>query len=60
LFLEIKKIGVIGAGTMGNGLAQIATQIGCSVVMWDIEDRFVENGLKSLTGFLSKRLKKAR
>ena len=30
--MEIKKIGVLGAGTMGNGFAQVAAQIGCNVV----------------------------
>ena len=58
--MEIKKIGVIGAGTMGNGLAQIAAQIGCSVVMRDVEERFVENGLKNITGFLSKSVEKGK
>ena len=31
--MEIRKIGVIGAGTMGNGIAQVAAQIGCDVIM---------------------------
>ena len=35
--MEIKKIGVVGAGTMGNGITQISSQIGCDVVMMDIE-----------------------
>ena len=34
--MEIKKVGVIGAGTMGSGIAQIAAQIGCDVVMRDV------------------------
>jgi len=58
--MEIKKIGVVGAGTMGNGIAQIASQIGCSVVMRDVEERFVENGLKNITGFLSKSVQKGK
>ena len=58
--MEIKKIGVVGAGTMGNGIAQVAAQIGCSVVMRDVEDRFVENGLKNINRFLSKSVEKGK
>jgi 3-hydroxybutyryl-CoA dehydrogenase len=58
--MEIKKIGVVGAGAMGNGIAQLAAQIGCSVVMRDIEDRFVENGIKNITRFLSKSVEKGK
>ena len=49
--MEIKKLGVVGAGTMGNGIAQIAAQIGCEVVMRDIEMRFVEGGMKKVEAF---------
>ncbi|MGD9074452.1 MAG: 3-hydroxyacyl-CoA dehydrogenase NAD-binding domain-containing protein, partial [Desulfobacteraceae bacterium] len=38
--MEIKKLGVLGAGVMGNGIAQVAAQIGLEVVMRDIEDSF--------------------
>lgn len=46
--MEIKKIGVIGAGQMGNGIAQVAAQSGHEVVMRDIEDRFIEAGMKNI------------
>jgi 3-hydroxybutyryl-CoA dehydrogenase len=58
--MEIRKIGVVGAGTMGNGIAQMAAQIGCDVVMRDIEDTFVERGLKSIDKFLSKSVEKGK
>ena len=58
--MEIKKIGVIGAGTMGNGIAQVAAQIGCDVVMRDVEERFVQNGLKNIDRFLSKGVEKGK
>jgi 3-hydroxybutyryl-CoA dehydrogenase len=58
--MEIKKIGVIGAGTMGNGIAQVAAQIGCEVVMRDIEDKFVERGMNSIDRFLSKSVEKGK
>ncbi|MBW2048203.1 MAG: 3-hydroxybutyryl-CoA dehydrogenase [Deltaproteobacteria bacterium] len=58
--MEIKKIGVVGAGAMGNGIAQMAAQIGCEVVMRDIKDEFVERGLSSIDRFLSKGVEKGK
>jgi len=52
------KIAVIGAGTMGNGIAQVCALAGHTVIMRDIEQRFVDNGLsqikKSLLKFVEK------
>jgi 3-hydroxybutyryl-CoA dehydrogenase len=58
--MEIKKIGVVGAGTMGNGIAQLAALIGCDVIMRDVEERFVQNGLKNIDRFLSKSVEKGK
>lgn len=58
--MEIKKVGVLGAGSMGNGIAQVAAQSGCQVIMRDIEDRFVENGLKAIEKFLAKSVEKGK
>ena len=58
--MEIKKIGVIGAGTMGNGIAQVAAQIGCDVVMRDVTDEFVNRGMKSIDRFLSRSVEKGK
>ena len=58
--MEIKVIGVLGAGSMGNGIAQLAAQAGYQVVMRDIEDRFVENGLKAIEKFLTKSVEKGK
>jgi len=58
--MEIKKIGVIGAGTMGNGIAQVAAQIGCDVVMRDVTDEFVNRGIKSIDRFLSRSVEKGK
>ncbi len=58
--MEIKWIGVIGAGSMGNGIAQVASQAGYQVIMRDIEDRFVQNGLKAIEKFLSKSVEKGK
>ncbi|PSP44980.1 3-hydroxybutyryl-CoA dehydrogenase [Halobacteriales archaeon QH_6_66_25] len=45
---EIDTVGVVGAGTMGNGIAQVAAMNGYDVVMRDIEQQYVENGLESI------------
>jgi 3-hydroxybutyryl-CoA dehydrogenase len=58
--MEIKKIGVVGAGTMGNGIAQVAAQIGYEVVMRDIEQRFVDGGMKNIARFLSRSVEKGK
>jgi len=58
--MDIKVIGVLGAGSMGNGIAQVAAQAGYQVVMRDIEDRFVENGLKAIQKFLTKSVEKGK
>ncbi|HUJ90789.1 MAG TPA: 3-hydroxyacyl-CoA dehydrogenase NAD-binding domain-containing protein [Syntrophorhabdales bacterium] len=58
--MEIKTIGVLGAGTMGNGIAQVAAQAGFNVIMRDIEDRFVQGGLKNVDKFLAKSVEKGK
>jgi len=58
--MDIKTIGVLGAGSMGNGIAQVAAQAGYKVVMRDIEDRFVESGLKAIEKFLAKSVEKGK
>ncbi len=52
--MEIKKICVLGAGTMGSGITQLLAQSGFEVSMRDIEDRFVQGGLNVITGNLKK------
>jgi 3-hydroxybutyryl-CoA dehydrogenase len=58
--MEIKTIGVIGAGTMGNGIAQVAAQAGFHVIMRDVEQKFVDKGMASITGSLDKMVKKEK
>jgi len=58
--MEIEKIGVVGAGIMGSGIAQLGAQIGCHVVMRDIETRFVDGGMKKIDIFLSKSVEKGK
>ena len=58
--MEIKKIGVLGAGAMGNGIAQVCAQAGHEVIMRDIADKFVQRGLKTIEGFLAKGVEKGK
>ena len=58
--MSIKTIGVVGAGTMGNGIAQVAAAAGFDVIMSDIEDKFVQGGLKSIDKFLTKSVEKGK
>jgi len=51
--MEIKTIGILGAGTMGSQIAQVAAQAGFNIVMRDIDEKFVNNGMKSIEQFLS-------
>jgi 3-hydroxybutyryl-CoA dehydrogenase len=46
--MSIKKLGVLGAGTMGNGIAQVAAQSGLQVVLVDIEQTFIDKALKNI------------
>jgi 3-hydroxybutyryl-CoA dehydrogenase len=40
--MEIKKVGVIGAGLMGSGIAQVAAQSGLEVNLMDTQNRFLD------------------
>ena len=51
---DIETVGVVGAGTMGNGIAQVAATAGYDVVMRDIEQQFVDDGLESIESSLSR------
>ncbi len=46
--MAIQKVGVIGAGTMGNGIAHVFARSGFDVVLCDIEQRFVDRGLETI------------
>jgi 3-hydroxybutyryl-CoA dehydrogenase len=58
--MEIKTIGVVGAGQMGNGIAQVAAQSGLGVVMSDIADSFVQKGLTAISKNLSRMVEKGK
>ena len=52
--MEVKKLAVIGAGAMGNGIAQVGLMAGYTVAMHDVEQRFVDRGVNTIKESLSK------
>jgi len=58
--MEVKKIGVVGAGIMGHGIALVSAQSGHEVVLRDIEQRFVDNGMARIQKFLKKSVAKEK
>ncbi len=56
----MKKIGVLGAGTMGSGIAQVIAQAGFKVILRDIKDSYVERGIETIRKNLSRSVKKGR
>ncbi|MBS3816064.1 MAG: 3-hydroxybutyryl-CoA dehydrogenase [Candidatus Thermoplasmatota archaeon] len=58
--MDIEKIGVVGAGTMGHGIAQVSATASHEVVMRDIKQEFLDNGMKGIKRSLSKGVEKDR
>ncbi len=56
----IKRVGVIGAGTMGNGIAQACATAGLAVVMIDINDAAVARGTAAIGGSIDRLVKKEK
>ncbi len=58
--LEIKKIGVLGAGAMGGGIAQVAAQTGYDVVLSDVDIKFVNKAVERMNAFWQKSIEKGK
>jgi 3-hydroxyacyl-CoA dehydrogenase len=56
--MDIKTVGVLGAGLMGSGIAQVAAESGYQVVLRDIDTQFVDRGLKSIAKNLNRDVEK--
>lgn len=56
--MEISKIGVIGAGVMGSGIAQVFAQTGCPVTMVEVKQEFIDRALKNIRSSLDRMVKK--
>ena len=58
--MAIQTVGIVGAGTMGNGIAQACAVSGINVVMVDISDAAVQKGLATVAGSLDRLIKKEK
>ncbi len=58
--MDVKTFGVVGAGQMGNGIAQVAAASGLDVIMNDIKEEFVQKGLGSIDANLERGVTKGR
>jgi 3-hydroxybutyryl-CoA dehydrogenase len=58
--MAIQRVGVIGAGTMGNGIAHVFAGSGFAVVLCDVEQRFLDRGLATIAKNLDRELAKSK
>ena len=58
--MTIKTIGVVGAGTMGNGIVQVCAAAGFKVIMQDIAEEAVQRGLDTISNSLDRMIKKEK
>lgn len=58
--MKIEKIGIVGAGTMGTGITQVAATSGFEVILNDVEDIFLERAMSFMDKSLSKLIEKGR
>jgi 3-hydroxybutyryl-CoA dehydrogenase len=58
--MDIKTVGVIGAGTMGNGIAHVFAKFGYNVVLCDVEERFLQRALDTIGKNLEREASKGK
>src|SRR5215831_4331504 len=58
--MEIRRVGVIGAGTMGNGIAHVFARCGYQVVLCDVEQRLLDRGLAAMEKNLEREVAKGK
>lgn len=58
--MTIQTVGVVGAGSMGSGIANLAASSGFNVILRDVEERFLESGLSRINKFMSKSVEKGK
>jgi 3-hydroxybutyryl-CoA dehydrogenase len=58
--IEIKAVGVVGAGTMGNGIAHVFARSGFQVVLCEVEQRFLDRGLETIRRNLERETAKGK
>lgn len=58
--MAFQTIGVVGAGSMGAGIANLAAMNGFNVILRDIEDRFLESALQRMNTFMAKSVERGK
>jgi len=58
--MQIKRVGVVGAGTMGNGIAHVFARSGCDVTLYDVEERFLDRALDAIAKNLGRETAKGK
>ncbi len=58
--MEINKIGVVGAGTMGNGIAHVAAQFGFEVILVDVDQKFLDKAVGTIKKNLGRQVEKSK
>ena len=58
--MTIQRVGVIGAGTMGNGIAHVLARCGFNVVLCDVDQRFLDRGLSTIAKNLDREVAKSK
>jgi 3-hydroxybutyryl-CoA dehydrogenase len=57
---QIKTVAVLGAGTMGNGIAHVFARAGYNVILRDVEEKFLQRGMETIEKNLDREVKKAK
>jgi 3-hydroxybutyryl-CoA dehydrogenase len=60
VWMEIQRVGVVGAGTMGNGIAHVFARSGYDVVLCDVEQRFLDRALETINKNLDREVAKSK
>ncbi|MFB4162427.1 3-hydroxyacyl-CoA dehydrogenase family protein [Alteribacillus sp. JSM 102045] len=58
--MSIQTVGIVGAGSMGSGIANLAAMSGYHVILRDVEEKFLENGLARINKFMEKSVSKGK
>lgn len=58
--MQIKKVGIVGCGLMGSGIAQVSADSGYETVVHEVDDKILAKGLNAIEHFLSRSVKKGK
>src|SRR3954470_6648467 len=58
--MDIQRVGIVGAGTMGNGIAHVFARNGYRVILCDVEQKFLDRALATITKNLDREVAKAK